>query len=395
MIPRDMVAYGMSGSTIREIAAYEERRAPEIGAENVFNFSIGSPSVAPPESVQQTIRRLLDTVPPTTLHTYTAAPGLSCVRQKLAAYLNRTFGAHYTAGDLYMTHGVSSALAILGKALLQPGDEALTLTPYFPEYRAYVEAAGGVLIEVPSDPETFQIDLAAVERALTPQCKLMLLNSPNNPSGVVLRRESLQALAELLERKQLEYGHAIYVVADEPYRELVYGGLEVSFFPSMYRNCIYCYSFSKSLSLPGERVGFIALAPELDDYADVRYAVYGAARVLGYICVSTMFQYVAAECIGQTADVSVYEQNRDLLCSGLAKLGYRFVRPDGAFYLFIQTLEPDSRAFCKRAMEQYELLIVPGDDFGCPGYARVAYCVPRERIERAWGAWKALAESYK
>jgi aspartate aminotransferase len=394
MIPQAMIDAGNAGSTIREIAEHGAQRAKVIGPENVFSFAIGNPSVPAPACVQETIERLLRTVDPAVLHAYAPAPGLESVRQKIADYLKSSFGVPYTAGDLYMTHGASSALAILPKALLLRGEEAVTLTPYFPEYKAYVEAAGGVLTEVPSDPETFQLDLPALGRAVTPNTKFVLLNSPNNPSGVVLSRESLVDLTGMLTARQKEYGHPIYIVADEPYRELVYGGLEVTFIPALYHNTIYCYSFSKALSLPGERVGYIALHPDLDDYKNVRAAVYGAARVLGYICASTLFQLVAAECLGKTADISVYEKNRDLLYSSLTELGYRCIHPDGAFYLFVKSPEPDARAFCRRALG-YELLFVPGDDFGCPGYVRIAYCVPRERIERAMPAFRALAESYR
>jgi len=394
MIPQAMIDAGNAGSTIREIAEHGAQRAKVIGPENVFSFAIGNPSVPAPACVQETIERLLRTVDPAVLHAYAPAPGLESVRQKIADYLKSSFGVPYTAGDLYMTHGASSALAILPKALLLRGEEAVTLTPYFPEYKAYVEAAGGVLTEVPSDPETFQLDLPALGRAVTPNTKFVLLNSPNNPSGVVLSRECLVDLTGMLTARQKEYGHPIYIVADEPYRELVYGGLEVTFIPALYRNTIYCYSFSKALSLPGERVGYIALHPDLDDYKNVRAAVYGAARVLGYICASTLFQLVAAECLGKTADISVYEKNRDLLYSSLTELGYRCIHPDGAFYLFVKSPEPDARAFCRRALG-YELLFVPGDDFGCPGYVRIAYCVPRERIERAMPAFRALAESYR
>jgi len=394
MIPQAMIDAGNAGSTIREIAEHGAQRAKVIGAENVFSFAIGNPSVPAPACVQETIERLLHTMDPSVLHAYTAAPGLESVRQKIADYLQASFGVGYRAGDLYLTHGASSALAILPKALLLPGEEILTLTPYFPEYKAYTEAAGGVLTEVKSDPDTFQMDLAAVKQALSPNTKAVLLNSPNNPSGVVLTKKSLLALAEELEKREREYGHPIYLIADEPYRELVYGGLEVAFIPSFYKNTLYCYSFSKALSLPGERVGYIAIHPELDDYANVRAAICGAARMLGYICAPALFQYVAAECLGKTADISVYEENRDLLYSSLESLGYSCIHPDGAFYLFVKALEPDARAFCSRALN-YELLFVPGDDFGAPGYVRIAYCVPRERIERAMPAFRALAESYR
>lgn len=293
-----------------------------------------------------------------------------------------------------MTDGASAALSILAHALLCPGDEAVTLSPFFSEYRVFVEHAGGVLRVVPGLPGTFQPDLPAIEAAISEKTAIFLLNSPNNPSGVVLSRESLTALCALLERKQKEYGHPIYIVADEPYRELVYGGVEVAFLPAMYANTVYCYSFSKSMSLPGERVGFLALSPRAEDHDRVMAAVAGAYRTQGYICVSSLFQRVAAQCIGQTADISAYEANRDLIYSGLQKLGFRCVHPDGAFYLFVQSPEPDARAFCQRAME-YDLLMVPGDDFECPGYVRLAYCVSRDMLERSLPVFEKLAKSYR
>ena len=393
MISQKMVAWGSEGSVIREIAAYGDQRASEIGAENVFNFTIGNPSVKAPDCVEQSIQRLLQTVAPETLHAYTPAPGLLAVRQRMADYLNDSFGMQYSAQDIYMTSGASSALAILCSALLSEGDEALTLAPYFPEYKIYSEAAGASLVGVPSDPDTFQIDLKAVERALNPRVGAVLLNSPNNPSGVVLSRESLEALSNLLLQHAKAYGHPIYVVADEPYRELVYGDVEVPFLPQLYPDCIYCYSLSKSLSIPGERVGFIALPPGLQDYERVRAAMYGAGRALGYINVSSLFQLVAADCIGQTADLSVYEKNRNFIYAELKQMGFECVRPDGAFYLFLKAPDRDSRAFCKRAME-LDVLLVPGDEFGCPGYARLAYCVPGEALERSLPKFRALAKHY-
>lgn len=393
MIPERLVTWGSSGCSIREIAAYGEQRAAIVGPENVYNFTIGSPSIDPPPCVRQTIDRLMDTMPPTALHAYAPAQGLADVRRKMADYLNRTFSMDYRPQDVYMTDGASAALSILAHALLSPGDEAITLAPFFSEYRVFVEDAGGVLQVVPGLPGTFQPDLPAIEAAINEKTAVFLLNSPNNPSGVVLSRESLTDLCALLERKQREYGHPIYIVADEPYRELVYGGTEVAFLPAMYANTVYCYSFSKSMSLPGERVGFLALSPRAEDHDRVMAAVAGAYRTQGYICVSSLFQRVAAACIGQTADISAYEANRDLIYNGLRELGFQCVHPDGAFYLFVKSPEPDARAFCKRAME-YDLLMVPGDDFECPGYVRLAYCVAKDTLERSLPVFKKLAQSY-
>ena len=339
------------------------------------------------------IEHLLHTVPPTQLHAYAPAPGMASVREKVAAYLTQTFGETYRAQDIYMTDGASSALAILTRALLCPGDEAIVLAPYFPEYAVYAEAAGGSVRVVPCKADTFALDLEALSAAVTEKTALLILNSPNNPSGVVISRPELAALSAMLREKQARYGHPIYIIADEPYRELVYGGVEVPFLPALYPNAIYCYSYSKTLSLPGERVGFLALHPAMDDYAAVHAAVLGAGRALGYICVSSLFQLAVAECLGQTADIAAYAENRELIYGALTAMGYRCARPDGAFYLFLKSPEPDSRAFCRRAMD-YDILLVPCDDFGCPGYARLAYCVARSQIEHSLPAFRKLAGSY-
>ena len=354
MIDQKLVAWGRSGNIIREIAEYGAEQAKIVGAENVYNFTIGSPSIDPPACVFETMDRLRATVPAHELHTYAPAVGLPEVREKAAAYLTRTFGVPYRKQDIIITCGTSTALAVLTKVLLSGGGRAMTFTPYFMDYRYYAESVGSTLTECPTVPDTFQLDLEAAERALTPDTMLLIMNSPNNPSGVVLRREGLEGLAKLLERKQKEYGHPIYIVADEPYRDLVYDGQEVVYLPSIYKNSIYCYSFSKSMSLPGERVGFMALPQDLDDYDDIYSArLYGALTEMGYTC----------------------------------------VYPDGAFYLFMKTPEPDAEAFCRRAMKD-NLLVVPGDSFGTPGYVRLAYCVSPEVIERALPTFRKLAEEY-
>ena len=392
MISQKMIDWGAQGCAIREIAAYGDRRAAEIGAENVFNFTIGSPSVEPPESVAETIRTLLSELPPQELHAYTPAPGLLEVRSRIAEYLNRSFGATYRPEDIFMTSGASSALAISCAALLSEGDELLTIAPCFSEYKIYAEAAGAKFVVVPSDMETFRVDLAAMERALSERTAAVLLNSPNNPSGAVFSRESLTETARLLERKSGEYGHPIYLIADEPYRELVYGQREVSFLPAIYSDTVYCYSFSKSLSLPGERVGFLAVSPQAAEHDAVMAAINGAARALGYINVSSLFQRVVGACIGQTADLAVYEENRNYIYSALTELGYSCVRPDGAFYLFIRT-PGEPGAFCSQAMSM-DLLLIPGEEFYCPGYARLAYCVPKEKLERSVPVFRTLAQRF-
>jgi len=393
MIDQKLVAWGHSGNIIREIAEYGAEQAKIVGAENVYNFTIGSPSIDPPACVFETMDALRASVPAAELYSYAPAPGLPEVREKAAAYLTRSFGLKYRKQDVIITCGTSTALAVMIKVLLSCGGRAMSFAPYFMDYRYYVESVGSSLTVCPTVADSFQLDLKAAERMLTPDTMLLILNSPNNPSGVVLRREGLEGLARLLERKQAEYGHPIYILADEPYRDLVYDGQEVVFLPAIYKNTIYCYSFSKSMSLPGERVGFMALPPELDDYADIHAAALAVIRSFGYICVSNMWQRVGIECLGATSDISVYKANRDRLYSALTEMGYTCVYPDGAFYLFMKTPEPDAGAFCKRAMRE-NLLLVPGDSFGTPGYVRLAYCVSPAVIERALPTFRKLAKEY-
>lgn len=393
MIDQKLVAWGRSGNIIREIAEYGAEQAKIVGADHVYNFTIGSPSIDPPACVFETMDRLRATMPAWELHTYAPAAGLPDVREKAAAYLTRSFGVPYRKQDIIITCGTSTCLAVMTRVLLSAGGRAMTFTPYFMDYKYYTESVGSTLTECPTVPDTFQLDLEAAERALTPDTMMLILNSPNNPSGVVLRREGLEGLAKLLERKQEEYGHPIYIVADEPYRDLVYDGQEVVYLPAIYKNTIYCYSFSKSMSLPGERVGFMALPQDLDDYDDILSASMATIRAFGYICVSSMWQRVAIDCLGATSDISVYKGNRDRLYAALTEMGYTCVYPDGAFYLFMKTPEPDAEAFCRRAMKE-NLLVVPGDSFGTPGYVRLAYCVSPDVIERALPTFRALAEEY-
>ena len=392
MIPETVLRWGGGGSVIRELSAYGARRAREAGEENVFDFAIGSPSADPPAALHDAMRRLMETVPPAELHTYVPAPGLPPVRAKVADFLNASFSMAYRPEDVCLTDGASSALALVARALLSPGEEVVIPTPAFPEYWVYAEAMGATVKAVPCLAESFQLDLAALEAAITPKTALVLLNSPNNPSGAVYPREDLEVLTAMLKRRERELGHPIYLLADEPYRELVYGGAEVPFLPSLYPDTLYCYSFSKSLSIPGERVGFLAFHPEMAERDRLFDAVQGAMRMTGYLCVSPLFQLAAAECLGVTADISVYERNRDLICSGLRELGYRFPEPRGAFYLLLQAPEGDGQAFSRRCMAE-DVLLVPGEEFFCPGYVRLAYCVPEERLRRSLPAFRRIAES--
>lgn len=390
---RRMYGLGSKRSVIREIFEFGKQRAAEVGAENVYDFSLGNPSVAPPQAVEDAIEELLRGEDMTALHGYTSAPGDLATREAIAGHIRENFGVPADAGHIYMTCGAAASLTISLSAICNAGDEVITFAPYFTEYKVFAETAGASLIALPSDPDTFQIDFSALEGALSPKTAAVLVNSPNNPSGVVYGRETVEKLAALLAQKSAEYGHTIYLISDEPYRELVYGGVEVPYLPAYYKDTLVCYSYSKSLSLPGERIGYIFVSPQAKDAGELYLAVCGAGRALGYVCAPSLFQKVIARCQGMTSDVSVYEKNRNTLLSALTSYGFKCVRPDGAFYLFVRSPEPDANVFCERA-KQYDLLLVPGDDFGCKGYVRIAYCVSPAMIARSLPAFEKLAKSY-
>lgn len=394
MISEKMYELGSKRSVIRELFEYGKKRAAEIGGENVYDFSIGNPSIPAPNHVKEVLCDLLEHTDPILLHGYTSAPGDISVRKAIAEHINQTHGTSIGPDNLYMTSGAAASVSICLKALTIPGDEYITFAPYFPEYKVFVEAAGGKLNVVSSQEDTFQIDFDKLESALTPQIKAILINSPNNPSGVVYTEESLCQLCRLLEEKSAEYGHTIYLISDEPYRELVYEGETLPYLINYYPNTFVCYSYSKSLSLPGERIGYIVVSNKMQDWETVYAAVCGAGRALGYVCASSLFQRVIVQCLGETSDISKYKENRDLLYNGLRSFGFQCVRPDGAFYLFMKTPESDANAFCERA-KKYELLLVPGDDFGCSGFVRIAYCVKKEQILSALPAFEKLAKEYK
>ena len=392
-VSKRMLALGTASSEIREAFAAAQARAAQIGPERVDDFSIGNPSVPAPESVRETIHALLDSVEPLALHGYTPAPGDMGARQSLAEDLNRRFGTDYDGSELYLTCGAAASLSCVLSALACEGDEFVVITPCFPEYTVFIETAGGKVVEAKADPDTFQIDLAALERALSERTKAVLINTPNNPTGAVYGAESLRALGELLARRSSRCGHPIYLISDEPYREISFTDQPTPWVPSCYPNTIVCYSYSKSLSLPGQRIGYVLVPRCAEDAAEVYAAVCGAGRALGYVCAPTLFQLVAKECTGQTADVAVYRRNRDLLLNALREMGYTCAQPDGAFYLFPRALEADARAFCQKAQE-FDLFLVPGDSFGAPGYVRISYCVPTEQVERSLVKFKKLAEAY-
>lgn len=393
MVSERMKGLGTARSVIRELFEYGKKRAAEVGAENVFDFSLGNPSVPAPAEVNAAAIRIL-TENPDLIHCYTSAQGDAGVRQSFADSLNRRFGTDYTGEQFYVTVGAAAALCCVFGALTCPGDEFIAIAPYFPEYKVFVEGAGAKLTVVPPEVEAFQIDFAALEARITPHTKGVIVNSPNNPSGVVYSRATLERLAALLEAKTAEFGHPIYLISDEPYREIVFGGVEVPWIPHIYRDTIVCYSFSKSLSLPGERLGYVLVPKEVTGSRDVCAAVAGAGRSLGYVNAPSLFQFVTAQCCDLTADISVYERNCELLVGELRGMGYHVVQPGGAFYLFIRSLEADDMAFSERAKE-FDLLLVPGSGFGAPGHVRIAYCVQTEMIRRALPRFRALAESYR
>ena len=388
-----MYALGSRRSVIREIFEFGKQRAQEVGKENVFDFSLGNPSVNPPRIVADTLAELVREEDQTALHGYTSAQGDLSVRRAIADHIRTAHGAEADPDFIYMTCGAAASLTITLSALCNEGDEVITFAPYFTEYKVFTETAGALLVALDSDPDTFQIDFDLLEKAVCEKTAAVLVNSPNNPSGVVYGEETIERLAKLLEEKSAQFGRTIYLITDEPYRELVYGGVKVPYLTNYYPHTIVCYSYSKSLSLPGERIGYIFVNPAAKDAKALYLAVCGAGRALGYVCAPSLFQKLIARCQGVTSDVSVYERNRDTLAGALRSYGFRCVQPDGAFYLFVKSPEPDAYAFCERA-KKYNLLLVPGDDFGCKGYVRIAYCVSHEMIERSLPAFEKLAKEY-
>lgn len=395
MLSKEVLELSKQHSVIRDIFEFGMQRAREVGAENVFDFSIGNPSVPAPKEVDEKAIEMLRTADPVDIHGYTSNAGVLEVREKIAKSLNRRFKTNYTAENIFMTIGAAAALGICFKSLVDgPEDEIITFAPYFPEYQVYAKGAGCKLRVIQPDTESFQINFEELEKALNKNTKAVLINSPNNPSGVVYSAQTIQKLADLLEEKQKEFGHSIYIITDEPYREIVYDGFEVPFVPNFYKNTLIGYSFSKSLSLPGERIGYIVAPTEAEDFEDLLPVFIAAGRLLSYVSVPTLYQKVVGECVDLTADISVYQRNKDLFYHALIDMGYECVEPGGAFYLFPKALEDDAAAFCERA-KKYDLLIVPGDSFGCPGYVRISYCVPTERIEKALPLFQKLRDEYR
>ena len=395
MVSQKMYELGSKRSTIRELFEYGKKRAQIVGKENVYDFSIGNPTVPSPACVKESIMEILEMVDSSVIHGYTSAQGDLETRAAIAEYLNSTYGLNVKADHLYMTCGAAASLCISIRALTESkADEFIVIAPFFPEYRVFIEAQGATFKMVPADTKAFQINFEALEETISASTKAIIINSPNNPSGTIYSVETIKKLADLLERKSNEYGHPIVLISDEPYREIAYDGVEVPYVTKYYKNTIVCYSYSKSLSLPGERIGYILVPEEVEDSKAVYAAVCGAGRALGYVCAPSLFQKVIAKCVGQTGDIDLYKKNRDLLYENLTAMGYECVNPQGAFYLFMKALEEDAKAFCEKAKE-YDLLLVAADDFGCPGYVRVSYCVEEEMIKRSFGAFEKLAQSYR
>ncbi len=391
-----MFGLGNKRSIIREIFEYSKTRAKEIGADKVFDFSLGNPSVPAPKEVNETIEKLLKTENSVLLHGYTSAQGDAGVRQAIAGSITERFGVDITPNHIYMTCGAAASLSICLKAIIEEGkdEECIVFAPFFTEYRVFIENAGGKVIVSKPLEDTFEADIDDFESKITPKTKAVIVNSPNNPSGVVYTEETIKALSEVLCRKSKEYGAPIYLIADEPYRELVYADVSVPYLMNYYANTLVCYSYSKALSLPGERIGYIAVSPKADDAAEIYLAVCGAGRSLGYVCAPSLFQQVIKHCINAKVDIEIYKENRDLLYDNLTSYGYKCVKPDGAFYLFVKALEEDAYKFYEKA-KAHEILVVPCDDFGVSGYVRIAYCVDKERVLGALPAFKKLAEEYK
>lgn len=380
-------------SVIREMSAAGHKMGEEIGFDNVFDYSLGNPSVPAPKKVEAVIKKLLEETEPLSLHGYSEGHGILQVREKIAAYLAKTYDIPYTYEDIFMASGAAGALAHAFRAVVCPGEEIITFAPFFPEYRPYIETTGAVLKIVPANTETFQINFEAFEQMITEKTAAVLINTPNNPSGIVYSTETIRKLAEVLSKAQEAYGHDIYIISDEPYREIVFSGVDAPCVSKFYANTIMCYSYSKSLSLPGERIGYVAVNPTCKDAALIVHMCTQISRGIGHNCPASLLQLTVAELLGETSDLSVYEENANILYDALTKMGFSCVRPGGTFYMFPRSPEEDAKAFCQKALA-YNLVLVPGDSFGCPGFFRISYCVPTEKVKRSLAAFEKLAQAY-
>ncbi len=394
MIAEKMKNMVANSSAIRAMFEEGNRLAQIYGAENVFDFSLGNPNVAAPEAVKKAIIELLDESDPVVLHGYTNSnSGYADVRETVAKSLNERFGTKFEGKNIVMSVGAAGGLNVILKTLLNPGDEVIAFAPYFGEYRSYTNNYDGVLVEISPNTVDFQPKLDEFEQKITPKTKAVIVNTPNNPTGVVYSEETIKKLAEIMSAKQQEYGTDIYLISDEPYRELVYDGAQVPYLTKYYANTIVGYSYSKSLSLPGERIGYLVIPDEVKDNAEVLAAANVATRILGFVNAPTLQQKLVAKCINEKTDISYYDRNRETLYEGLRECGFECIKPQGAFYLFVKSPVADEKEFCAAA-KKYNLLLVPGSSFACPGYVRLAYCVAYETIVNSLPKFKELAKEY-
>lgn len=394
MIAKKMIAFVEGSSVTRAMFEEGKKMAAKFGAENVYDFSLGNPSVEPPKAVKDAIIQILNEEKPNFVHGYMNNSGYEEVREKIAASLNQRFGTAFSQKNIIMTVGAAGGLNVALKTLLDPGDEVIAFAPYFGEYNNYVANFDGTMVVVPPDIPGFQPDLKAFAAKITAKTKAVIVNNPNNPTGVVYSEETIREMAEILEQKQQEYGTAIYLIADEPYRELAYDGVSVPYLTKYYDNTIVGYSYSKSLSLPGERIGYLVIPDAVDDFENVLCAANVANRILGYVNAPSLMQLAVSRCLDATTDVAAYDVNRRLLYDALVEYGFTCAKPEGAFYLWVKAMEDDDKAFVERA-KGYNILVVPGSAFMCPGYVRIAYCVDKAMIERSLPAFQKLADSYR
>ncbi len=394
MINETSYQFGAQPSAIRELFAYGQARKAQIGQDKVYDYSLGNPSVPSPPSVSATLKELAD-LPAQQLHGYTAAQGLASTRTAIANNLNKRFGTSYSADNLYMTMGAAASLDASIGAITNRGDEVIVIAPYFPEYATWIAHAGAKCVEVLARESDFQIDVDAVEKAITPKTSAVIINTPNNPVGVVYSRQNLCDFAQMLDRKSKELGHSIFIISDEPYREIFFDSSnEPCWIPDIYANTLVCYSWSKSLSMPGERIGYVLVPDSVEDSKRVYAAVCGAGRAFGYVCAPALFQMVIERCVDEPVNVEAYRKNRELLCEILDEIGFEYIDPQGAFYLWMKSLEPDAQAFSDNA-KKHELLLVPSDSFGCKGWVRLGYCVSSDVISNSKDALRALMADYK
>lgn len=394
MVNHKMLQLGKQGNPICDLADYARKRKQEIGENNVYDFSMGNPSVPSPKIVADSLIDILNSNEPTKIHSYTTEAGYEYVRKEIVKYTNNKYHTSLDHSLMYLTVGASSALAITFNALLNEGDEVIIFAPYFPDYIGYITNTKAKVVVNKSVPPYFHPNYEELEKQITSNTKIVLINYPNNPSGAILSEEEIIKLANILDKKQKEYNHPIILFSDEPYRELVFDNEDVPYITNYYDNSLVCYSYSKSLSLPGERIGYIVINPKCENVNDVYTSIVASGRALGYVCAPSLFQHLIPKCLGYTSNFELYKENREILFNELKNIGYELEKPQGAFYLFMKSLEADSMKFVEHAKE-YELIMVPGDSFGYPGYVRISFCVSKDTIVNSINSFKKLYESYK